>query len=619
MRFTLRPYQKECIEAVHDAWKRDVQRPAAVLCTGAGKTVIFSEIASRAVREEGRRPLILVHREELADQTLEKLRQTDPGLTVGIVKAGRHEIDRDIVVASVQTLSRRLGVGRKAVAFDRFSDIITDEAHHGLAPSYQNIYRHFGGLDDATDTRMLGVSATLSRSDGKGLGSLWSEVVYEYSTVRAMEEKYLVPAHAERIILKDLDLSKIKSIGGDYSVEQLGSKMFQSGAQIAQVILDKGRKHDGTLRRFISFAPTVLCAQMWAEEFTAAGIRVKVITGDTPTDVRKWAYAAVNSGEISGMINCMVLTEGFDLPSVELIHVGRPTKSIELYTQIVGRGLRRSDDTAKRDCLILDTVGTVMGKLKTLIDLGLPPACDCACGCELEHLCAMSCNCPRDRRGKLKKPCVVCYRVWKGQPREERERCPHYLAKHVVGCSHRCEGLGRPGTHDPDEVLVILDPEEPDPEDILIDDNGIELTRVELFEREERKAGRRVAPKPKPKPTSWQLTHGGIPFMGPSQNFEFTIFLYQEADGNWTVGEMPMKGGGSPKRIASGLSFTEAKREAQDSHPSGGRRGRPLVGIASEAQLNFMQRLGLEIPPNCTKDQAATAITLRLVSKKLDG
>lgn len=617
MKYVPRYYQSESVDAVFDAWKRGIQRPGLVLATGTGKTVIFAMICSALVREHRRRPLVLVHRDELVDQAVEKLRESDPGLTVGIIKAELHQVNADVVVASVQSLVRRLGVGKRPVSVERFTDVVVDECHHAAAASYMKILKFFGCFDPESDSRALGVTATMARADGIPLGGVWQEVVYEYSTVQGMEDKYLVPAHAERVVLKELDLSKIKSTAGDWRVEELGGTMYKSGARIAEVLLEKGRDPFGRIRRTIVFAPTVQCAQFWAEDFVAAGIRCRIVTGETPKPFRKKAYEDTAEGLNDALISVMVLTEGFDLPSVEVAIIGRPTKSITLYTQMVGRVLRRSEETGKTCALVLDVCGVVSEKLRTLIDLGLPPACDCACDCELAHLCPLGCNCPRDKKGKLKKPCLICARAWVTQPKEERERCPHYQGGHVRGCRHRCEGLGRPGPHEPDEIATILDPEEPDPEELVIDESSIETTGIDLWERKGGRA-KHVAAKRPPKPKAWRTTEAGRPYLPPTQHFEYYIFLHQFPDGSWSVGEKPSKGGGRAKELAKGLTFAGAVLEAEDSHPYGGKLGRPLIGIATEGQLGTLQRNQIEIPPGCSKQQASELLDHLFASRSLD-
>lgn len=624
MKPVLRPYQGQAIDAAFEAWGRGVQRPAIVKATGTGKTVVFSEIMSRAVRLERARPVLLVHRDELVDQAVAKLAATDPGLAIGVIKAERNEVRADVCVASVQTLSRRLGHGKKGVPSDRFNLLITDECHHAAAASYIAIYKHFGGLPDTatransnTDTRMLGVTATLARADNVPLGHIWQEVVFEYGTLQGIQDGYLVAPHAERAVIQDLDLAKIKSIGGDYSEGALGTAMFKSGTAIAEKLLSAGLDRFGKVRRTIVFAPTVQCAHMWAEDFAAQGIRCRVVTGNTPKDERHAAYRATAEGQCDALISVMVLTEGFDLPSVEVAIIGRPTKSLTLYTQMVGRVLRPSPETGKTSALILDVCGVMDQQLTTMVDLGLPPSCDCHCGCDFEHLCPQLCRCPRSKKGKLKRPCIICAKTWREQPKEDRAPCGHYQANHVIGCAHRCDGLGKPGEFEDDEDTEILDPEAPELKEMVIDESDILTREVALFGTMV-PGQRHVAPKPKVKPKAWRTTFAGRPYLPATSNFEFYIFLHQEPDGTWAVGEKSKERGSRGKRLASGLDFAAAVREAEDSHPSGGWLGRRQEGMATEKQLAMLARNDTEIPNNPTKQWASEAISDLLASRSLD-
>ena len=347
-----------------------MRRPAVVLCTGAGKTVIFTSLASHMIRTRGARPLILVHKEELVHQTVAKLRDADPGLSVGVIQAERHEPNADVVVASVATLHRRLGTGPKGVAASRFNLIIVDEVHHVVAATYLKILEHFGAMDPESDTLFLGVTATPGRSDKLGLGKVIEEIVYEYDTVTAIREGYLVPVTGHRAVMSDLDLAHTKTTAGDWSAGDLGGQLIRSGARIAEKYLELGRDEDGQLRRAICFAPTVECADIWAEDFRELGIRTECVFGTTSTEDRQRIYKAIAAGDLDCLMNVMVGTEGFDCPPIEVCIIGRPTKSVPLYTQVVGRVLRPSPSTGKTSALLIDVCGTMNDALVTIADLG---------------------------------------------------------------------------------------------------------------------------------------------------------------------------------------------------------------------------------------------------------
>lgn len=395
----LREYQREAIDAVKAAWGEGVRRPAIVLATGLGKTVIFSQLAVEFIADTGQRVLILVHRDELADQAMAKVKGIAPHLSVGKVKASVNEITADVIVASVQTLSRQkrlndLVLLDRGIHRPKIGLIITDECHHGVAPSYTKIYDAF------PDAVNLGVTATLARGDGIGLGSVWDDVVYDRSIAWGIKKKFLSPVRGIAVRTPELDLSKVKSSRGDYQVNELGKALESSG--VLEVIPKAYAEHASD-RPGVVFLPTVETAQHAAESLRDAGITSAVISGETPRDERVRIFEDYRSGRVQVLSNCMVLTEGFDAPHTSCIVVARPTQSNPLYVQMVGRGTRTYP--GKTDCLVLDVVGAgAVNKLRTLVDLepGMFPeaepceVCDrtpCVCPCAV-------CGGPR--------PCSTC-------------------------------------------------------------------------------------------------------------------------------------------------------------------------------------------------------------------
>lgn len=376
--FKLRDYQRECIGAVFRAWhKEGLTRPAAVLPTGAGKTVVFSalvdqwqgsseEIGSKgsaALREKhGARVMVLAHRDELVDQAINKLRATLPaGISVGKVKARDNEISADVMVCSVQTLAskgRRDSVECSQAYAGRVGLIITDECHHAAARSYQAVYAAF------PDALHLGVTATMARGDGVGLGSTWEEVVYTRSILWMISKNFLSDVKAQRVEVDDLDTGGVKTSRGDFQAGALGEALEESG--FAEAVSRSYREHAAD-RPGIVFTPTVVTAEMAAVALTAEGIRSAVVSGETPREERAEIYERFRTGEIQVLSNCMVLTEGFDAPWASCAVIARPTQSAPLYTQMVGRVLRPWP--GKTDALVLDLVGASDHKIRTLVDL----------------------------------------------------------------------------------------------------------------------------------------------------------------------------------------------------------------------------------------------------------
>lgn len=365
----LREYQTEAIECVLAAWGRGVRSPAVVLPTGAGKTVIFAELCARLVAA-GERPVVLVNRDELVRQSVAKLRDANPDLTVGVVQAGRNDLRGHVVVASIQTLSRARRLAH--VPQGRFTHLVVDEAHYAAADSWRRVLDHF-------NAPTVGFTATMERTDKRGLGEIWDEVVFKRSTRWAIQEGYLVPVRAQTVVIPELDLSSVKISQGDLADGDLGRAMAQAkaGPLIAQAYNELARNEAGELRRGICFAPTIEVAENFLLDFRDAGIPTELVIGTTPTAERQAKYAATRAGDNRVLMSVGVLTTGFDEPTVEVAIVARPTKSRGLYQQMIGRALRLSPDTGKHDALILDVVGASRLGLSTLVDLRLDePATD---------------------------------------------------------------------------------------------------------------------------------------------------------------------------------------------------------------------------------------------------
>jgi len=307
----LRDYQEDAITAVFKAWSEDMTRPAIVLPPGAGKTVVFSALIKKSRRAQehpagpmrvypgvGRRVIVLVHRDELADQAMAKIHSVAPELTVGKVKASVRQVNADVMVCSVQTLARGTAVKQIKVS-EAFHGpvglIITDECHHAAAPSYRQVFAQF------PDALQLGVTATMARGDGGGLGDVWEEVVYSRSILWMMSRGYLSPVTTRQIQLKELDMSGVKTTRGDYAAEDLGRAMIEAEADRA---IPRAYKEHAGNRPGIIFTPTVATAQATADAMTLAGTRPRSCparrrrrsaTGSTTTSgtgaFRSWSTA----------------------------------------------------------------------------------------------------------------------------------------------------------------------------------------------------------------------------------------------------------------------------------------------------------------------------------------
>ncbi|MFH9404923.1 DEAD/DEAH box helicase [Streptomyces sp. NPDC017638] len=360
MSFTPRPYQLDAIEALRQGWAAGQQRLAVVLPTGAGKTVVFSHLAHQMLDSlDGRRVLVIAHREELIEQAASKLLSVDPMLRVGIVKAQRDDhADADVIVASVQTLA----VPRRREAIRDIGLIIVDECHHAAAPTYMEVLRHFGAWDGGVP--VAGFTATMARADG-GLAEVWQDVVYRLDILDMISDGYLCDVRGMAIKVDTLNLDRVRTRGGDLVDGQLGKALEDSGAldAIAKAYRDHAADRPGVV-----FTPTVATAQAAAASLRAAGITAAPVWGDMGRDERRATLARYEAGDVQVLTNCMVLTEGFDAPRTSCVVVARPTKSAGLYVQMVGRGLRPAP--GKADALLLDVMGAATRhKLASMVDL----------------------------------------------------------------------------------------------------------------------------------------------------------------------------------------------------------------------------------------------------------
>lgn len=339
----LRPYQNEAIEAVESEFaKPDVRSTLIVLATGCGKTVIFSHLAAREARRGGR-VLILAHRGELLQQAIDKLRLAT-GIEAGLEKAeetsetGCGDLPYTVVVGSVQSMKspRRLGRFRR----DEFSLIVIDECHHALTGTYRAV------IDWFNKAKLLGVTATADRGDQRDLSEVFQSVAYEYSIVQAIKDGYLCPIQAQTVPLQ-IDLSKVVKQGGDYQAASLGNALDPYLRQICHEI--KERCHD---RKTIVFTPLIATSRKMLALFGEEGVaEVREVNGESPDRAETLAWFS-DAPKGCVLLNSMLLTEGYDEPSVDCIVVLRATKVRALFVQMVGRGTRLAP--GKTNLLMLD-------------------------------------------------------------------------------------------------------------------------------------------------------------------------------------------------------------------------------------------------------------------------
>lgn len=367
----LRGYQLECIEALEAMWSTGKRRLAAVLPTGAGKTVVLAHLIKRhRAAHPTSRVLVLAHTDELVEQAAKKIRDVAPHLRTGIVKAARNEVTADVIVASVQTLR----TPKRRERIRSVGLVIVDECHHSTAKTYRDILEHFGAFDPDGSLLTAGFTATLARGDNAKLSDIWEEVAYRKDIIFMIKEGYLLNVRGKRVEVPDLDLSKVKKSRGDYAEGDLGRAIEHS---MAPEITAKAYADNAGDRSGVLFTPTVDSAYVLSDSLNAMGIRTEVVHGGLATNDRRAILARLASGETQVVSNCSVLTEGFDEPRVSTVVIARPTRSAPLYQQMVGRGLRLYP--GQSEALVLDVVGaSKTHDLRSLVDLSSArPDTDC--------------------------------------------------------------------------------------------------------------------------------------------------------------------------------------------------------------------------------------------------
>ena len=332
----LRPYQEEARSSIQMEWANGNKRTLLVLPTGTGKTIVFSKVIEDRVRL-GERVLVLAHRGELLDQAADKLEKST-NLKCATEKAEQTSIGSwfRVVVGSVQTLQRE----KRLHQFDpdHFDTIIIDEAHHCISDGYQRVLKHF------EEANVLGVTATPDRGDMKNLGSYFESLAYEYTLPKAIKAGYLSPIKALTLPLT-LDLSGVSQQAGDFKSSDLGTALDPYLEQIAEEMVNVAGD-----RKTVVFLPLVKTSQKFRDILNSKGFRAAEVNGESKD--RAEILRDFENDKYNVLCNSMLLTEGWDCPSVDCVVVLRPTKVRSLYSQMVGRGTRLHP--GKTELLLLD-------------------------------------------------------------------------------------------------------------------------------------------------------------------------------------------------------------------------------------------------------------------------
>jgi superfamily II DNA or RNA helicase len=337
--FELRDYQLEAVNSVFGHWQENAAT-LIVAATGCGKTVLMCEIIRRVFP---RRVMILAHREELIYQARDKV-QRFAGVNADI-EMGELRANEDaglfgkprVVVSTIQTQTAGGdGMGRMG-RFDpwEFEFLIVDEAHHATADSYRRVLDYYRQNENL---RVLGVTATPDRADEEALGQVFDTVAYEYEILDAIRDGYLVPVRQQLVSVGSLDYSSIHTTAGDLNGRELSDLLTQE--ENLHAIAFPTLEIAGN-RKTLVFTSSVDHAERLCEILNRHRMNSATwICGRTPKDERRDRLAAFDKGQYQFCCNVGCLTEGYDCPGIELVVMGRPTKSRALYAQMVGRGTR---------------------------------------------------------------------------------------------------------------------------------------------------------------------------------------------------------------------------------------------------------------------------------------
>lgn len=419
----LRPYQTALLDAIATAREQGQNRLLLRAATGTGKTVSFAHLLKhdklRAWLEtfpEGQRKmLIIAHREELLDQAADKIAHANPDLFIGVEQGARRASRfSDVVVASIQTLTA-MGCRRllELLQHHTFRVVVYDECHHASSPTARTALVHLGflppadasdensleapsyddvekmskalqGWDDVApkDRLLVGFTATPNRSDGVGLSCVFQTIAFSYPLREAIQDGWLVPI-TPWVVDSTVALDGVRTNRGDFNQRELADAVNNRERNL--LALHAWRQYaEG--RPTLAFTVDVQHAHDLADTFREAGINAHAISGETPKDERRDTLARFSAGEIDVISNCMVLTEGTDLPRTSCILHAKPTKSATLYEQMTGRGLRLFE--GKQDCIVIDIVDIARkhSLMAAPVLYGLPPGLKSEKGKKLDEI-----------------------------------------------------------------------------------------------------------------------------------------------------------------------------------------------------------------------------------------
>jgi len=342
----LREYQKLAVTMVRDEIKKGNRRILLVLPTGSGKTHVLADIAKRSI-DNGHKVLAMMHRRQLVDQMSDRFQ--DCGIDSGVIMAGR---EKDLVckcqIVTTQTYSRRLKLEELAIN-DFFIDasvVLCDEGHHVMSKTHQGILKKY------KDKIVIGCTATACLSSDIGLGNYYDSIVQPIGVQKLIDQKYLVPAVYYGP--SEPDLSKLKTVAGDY--EKAGLNKIMNQPKLIGDVVSNWLKIAGD-KKTMCFAVKVSHSKALRDEFLRYGISAKHLDAHSDDQEREETLEEFRSGETQVLTNVGLYTEGSDIAEIEAIILARPTKSLGLHLQLIGRGARPC--IGKDEFIVIDHGGNV--------------------------------------------------------------------------------------------------------------------------------------------------------------------------------------------------------------------------------------------------------------------
>ncbi|MEM8629556.1 MAG: DEAD/DEAH box helicase [Chlamydiota bacterium] len=348
--FSLRDYQEACLNAIENNLIKEMRDQLIILPTGAGKTIIFSEL----IRRKKLKTLVIAHRLELLEQAEAKLKLVAPDIESGVFCSARKELGKQVTIASIQSASSPKN--RELFLKEDFELLIIDEAHHAAARTYLELmdYLGFKQLDKVRNNKastsgiVLGFTATAKRGDRKALKRIFDSIAYELKLEELVSRGFLARPKGLHVTV-DIDLEDVQTVMGDYKKLSLRKVMTSDPAR---KIVVKTIKKFASERKGIVFSCDIEHAELLQEDIENGGFTCKVVHSNISLDRRKKALKDFSEGNVQFLINPMILTEGFDCPVADCMINAAPTQNKPLYIQKAGRVLRLHPE--KDNALLID-------------------------------------------------------------------------------------------------------------------------------------------------------------------------------------------------------------------------------------------------------------------------